>query len=51
MWWYTSVILVLRKLRQEDHVFHSSLGYIVRTYLKKSKLSKIKFKNKNSVFT
>jgi hypothetical protein len=34
-WWYTSVILALRKLRQEDQEFETSLDYTARTCLKK----------------
>jgi hypothetical protein len=33
-WWCTPVILVLRKLRQEDIKLEASLGYIVRPYIK-----------------
>jgi hypothetical protein len=29
-WWYTSVIPELGRLRQEDHRFEASLGYIAR---------------------
>jgi hypothetical protein len=29
VWWYMYIILALRKLRQEDHKFEASLGYIV----------------------
>jgi hypothetical protein len=35
VWWYTSVIPALRKLRQEDHEFRASLGYMVRPSVKK----------------
>jgi hypothetical protein len=31
------VIPAPRRLKQEDHEFQASLGYIVRTYLKKAK--------------
>jgi hypothetical protein len=34
-WWFTTVILAFGRLRQEDHKFEVSLGYIVRPYLKK----------------
>lgn len=27
MWWYTSVIQALWKLKQEDHKFQAALGY------------------------
>jgi hypothetical protein len=27
-WWCTPVMLALRRLRQEDHEFKASLGYI-----------------------
>lgn len=30
MWWYTSVISTLRRLRQEDDTFEASLGYIAK---------------------
>jgi hypothetical protein len=33
-WWHTSVILVLKRLSQEDHEFETSLGYTVRCCLK-----------------
>lgn len=29
LWWYTYVILVLRKLGQEVHEFEGSLSYIM----------------------
>lgn len=32
VWWYTFVILVLRKLRQEVHEFEASLSYIARLF-------------------
>jgi hypothetical protein len=31
-WWYTSVIPALRRLKQEDHEFKTSLGYIGRPF-------------------
>jgi hypothetical protein len=33
-WWHISVILALRRWRQEDCKFKASLGYIVTTCLK-----------------
>jgi hypothetical protein len=33
----TSVIPALRRLRQEDGEFQSSLGYLVKPYLKETK--------------
>jgi hypothetical protein len=39
-WWYTPVIPVLRRLRQENYEFHSSMGYIVRPYLNKKNKTK-----------
>jgi hypothetical protein len=30
VWWCTTVIPALRRLRQEDHEFGTSLGYIAR---------------------
>jgi hypothetical protein len=37
VWWYTPVIPELRRLRQEDHKFKVSLGYIERLSQKKKK--------------
>jgi hypothetical protein len=37
VWWYTPVIPALRKLRQEDHKFKVSLGYIERPCLEKKR--------------
>jgi hypothetical protein len=34
-WWYIPIIPALRRLRQEDCEFKTSLGYIVKLYLKK----------------
>jgi hypothetical protein len=34
-WWYTPLIPVLRRQKQEDHEFKISLGYLVRPSLKK----------------
>jgi hypothetical protein len=28
VWWHTSIITALRRLRQEDHEFEASLWYI-----------------------
>jgi hypothetical protein len=36
-WWHTLVIPALRRLRQENCEFKSSLGYIARPCLKKPK--------------
>jgi hypothetical protein len=36
-WWHTPIILALRRLRQEDHEFQTSLGHIMRPYFKKAK--------------
>jgi hypothetical protein len=35
--WYKLVIPALRRLRQEDYEFQTSLGYIVRPCPKKNK--------------
>lgn len=37
-WWSSPIILLLGKLRQEDHKFEGSLGYIVRLSKKKKTL-------------
>jgi hypothetical protein len=31
VWWFTPVILALGRLKQEDHEFEASLGYIERS--------------------
>jgi hypothetical protein len=36
-WWFIPVISALRRLRQEDHEFETSLGYTVKPCLKKKK--------------
>jgi hypothetical protein len=33
-WWYTPVIPGLGRLRQKDHEFEATLGYVVRLCLK-----------------
>jgi hypothetical protein len=40
VWWPTPVIPSLRRLKQEDQVFETSLGYIARPCLKNNKLNK-----------
>lgn len=37
MWWHRLVSLAHRMLRQEDCTFQTSIGYIVRIYLKNIK--------------
>jgi hypothetical protein len=45
------VITALRRLRQEDHKFETSLGYIVRPYLKNPKAHKeSKNKERDKIF-
>jgi hypothetical protein len=34
VWWYILIISALRGLRQEDHKFKASLGYIVKPFSK-----------------
>jgi hypothetical protein len=36
-WWHMPIIPALGRLKQEDHKFEASLGYIVRSCLKKKK--------------
>jgi hypothetical protein len=38
VWWFTPVLLALGRLKQEDHEFNASLGYIGRPYLRKKKV-------------
>jgi hypothetical protein len=37
VWWHTSLIPAIGKLRQEGHNFKANLGYIMRTCLKRKK--------------
>jgi hypothetical protein len=37
LWWYTSIISALKRVRQEDLKFEASLEYIARPCLKKPK--------------
>jgi hypothetical protein len=30
VWWYMSTILTIKRLRQEDHEFKATLGYIAK---------------------
>jgi hypothetical protein len=39
VWWHISVIPAFGRLKQEDHEFEDSLGYIVRTCLLKKRNS------------
>jgi hypothetical protein len=43
VWWYISVVPVLRRWTEEDLEFKDSLGYIVKPYLK-AKQNKTKTK-------
>jgi hypothetical protein len=43
-WWHTSIILGLG--RQENHEFHTSLGYIVRPCLKNKQINPAENKSK-----
>jgi hypothetical protein len=36
-YWHTTVVSALRKLRQEDHLFEASMGYIARLSQKNNK--------------
>jgi hypothetical protein len=36
-WWFRAVISAFVGLRQEDHEFQASMGYIVRTCLKRKR--------------
>jgi hypothetical protein len=45
MWWYMSVIPVLRRLRQENVEFRASLDYIVSLFLSLSLKNKIKIQS------
>jgi hypothetical protein len=36
VWWDTPAISALERLRQEDHEFKTSLGYIARPCIKKT---------------
>jgi hypothetical protein len=39
VWWQMPVVSALGRLRQEDHEFQASLGYIARPHVKKKKKS------------
>jgi hypothetical protein len=41
VWWHTPVIQLLRGLRQKDNSLQTSLGNLVRSYLKKKKLKRV----------
>jgi hypothetical protein len=41
-WWCTSIIPLLRRLRQENHEFWTNLGYLVKFRSKTKKQNKIK---------
>jgi hypothetical protein len=46
VWWYTSIIPAVRRLRQEDLEFKASLGYTAKPCLKKENKKKRKEKEK-----
>lgn len=41
VWWYMLVILVLQRLKQENHWFKDNLGYKVRSCLKQNETKQI----------
>jgi hypothetical protein len=48
-WWYTTVILMLERLSQEDLEFKASLGYIVRPYFN-TPLQKMQHGNISNIY-
>jgi hypothetical protein len=42
VWWYTPVIIALRRLRQEDYKFEASMGNTARPCQKKKQKRKRK---------